>query len=155
MSDIFPAACCPRVSDVYIRGLHERPRANEGDEATPGERRSAFAKRQTPRRGGATDRRVAPIGHALGARLGEQRICAGGAGWPTRGRLIVFVDESGLSERPCRVSTWASKGETPILQYSFSWKQLLASLRARAQPCRMHLGISQIACHAELLRQRP
>jgi len=43
-----------------------------------------------------------------------------------QGRLIVFIDESGLSERPCRASTWAPKGETPVLQYSFSWKQLSA-----------------------------
>jgi transposase len=41
-----------------------------------------------------------------------------------QGRVIVFIDESGLSERPCRVRTWAPKGETPVLQYSFSWKQL-------------------------------
>ena len=40
------------------------------------------------------------------------------------GRTIVFVDESGLSERPTRVKTWAPKGQTPILQYSFNWKQL-------------------------------
>jgi transposase len=39
-------------------------------------------------------------------------------------RIIVFIDESGLSERPCRARTWAPKGQTPILQYSFSWKQL-------------------------------
>ena len=38
--------------------------------------------------------------------------------------MIVFIDESGLSERPCRARTWAPKGETPVLQYSFSWKQL-------------------------------
>jgi len=36
----------------------------------------------------------------------------------------VFVDESGLSERPTRVRTWAPKGETPVLQYHFNWKQL-------------------------------
>lgn len=41
-----------------------------------------------------------------------------------QGRIIVFIDESGLSERPCRARTWAPRGETPILQYSFSWKQL-------------------------------
>ncbi|MEJ0038621.1 MAG: transposase [Gammaproteobacteria bacterium] len=34
------------------------------------------------------------------------------------------MDESGLSERPCRARTWAPRGETPVLQYSFSWKQL-------------------------------
>jgi transposase len=40
------------------------------------------------------------------------------------GRTIVFIDESGLSERPTRVKTWAPKGQTPVLQYSFNWKQL-------------------------------
>lgn len=40
------------------------------------------------------------------------------------GRTIIFIDESGLSERPTRVKTWAPKGQTPILQYSFNWKQL-------------------------------
>jgi transposase len=42
------------------------------------------------------------------------------------GRTIVFVDETGLSERPTRVKTWAPKGHTPVLQYSFNWKQLSA-----------------------------
>jgi transposase len=41
-----------------------------------------------------------------------------------QGRIIVFIDESGLSERPCRARTWAPRGQTPVLQYSFSWKQL-------------------------------
>jgi len=40
------------------------------------------------------------------------------------GRVIVFVDESGLSERPTLVRTWAPKGQTPVIQYSFTWKQL-------------------------------
>jgi transposase len=40
------------------------------------------------------------------------------------GRTIVFIDESGLSERPTRVKTWAPKGQTPVLQYSFNWNQL-------------------------------
>ena len=43
-----------------------------------------------------------------------------------RGQTIVFIDESGLSERPTRVRTWAPRGETPVLQYSFSWHQLSA-----------------------------
>ena len=38
-----------------------------------------------------------------------------------QGRVIVFIDESGLSERPCRARTWAPKGETPVPQYRFSW----------------------------------
>lgn len=41
-----------------------------------------------------------------------------------QGRVIVFIDESGLSERPCRARTWAPRGQTPVLQYSFTWKQL-------------------------------
>jgi len=43
-----------------------------------------------------------------------------------QGQTIVFVDESGLSERPTRVRTWAPRGHTPVLQYSFSWHQLSA-----------------------------
>jgi len=43
-----------------------------------------------------------------------------------QGRTIVFVDESGLSERPHRVRTWAPRGQTPVLQFSFNWKCLSA-----------------------------
>ena len=39
------------------------------------------------------------------------------------GRTIVFIDESGLSQRPARVRTWAPKVQTPVLQYNFIWKQ--------------------------------
>ena len=38
----------------------------------------------------------------------------------------MFIDETGLSERPTRVKTWAPKACTPVLQYSFNWKQLSA-----------------------------
>src|SRR5262245_57960769 len=41
-----------------------------------------------------------------------------------RGQTIVFVDESGLSERPHRYRTWAPRGQTPVLQYHFRWKTL-------------------------------
>ncbi len=40
------------------------------------------------------------------------------------GRLIVFVDESGLSTKPTRVRTWAPRGQTPLLQETFNWKSL-------------------------------
>ena len=43
-----------------------------------------------------------------------------------QGRTIVFIDEFGVSERPHRVRTWAPRGKTPILQYSFTWNQLSA-----------------------------
>jgi transposase len=41
-------------------------------------------------------------------------------------RTIVFIDESGLSQRPHRCRTWAPRGETPVLQYHFNWKTLSA-----------------------------
>jgi transposase len=40
------------------------------------------------------------------------------------GRTIVFVDESGLSQRPHRCRTWAPRGKTPVLQYHFNWKTI-------------------------------
>ena len=36
--------------------------------------------------------------------------------------MIVFIDESGLSQQPHRVRTWAPRGQTPVLQYHFNWK---------------------------------
>ena len=33
-----------------------------------------------------------------------------------QGRIIVFIDESGLSERPTQVRGWAPRGQTPVLQ---------------------------------------
>ena len=41
-------------------------------------------------------------------------------------QTLVFVDESGLSERPHRCRTWAPKGQTPVLQYHFNWNRLSA-----------------------------
>jgi hypothetical protein len=40
--------------------------------------------------------------------------------------VIVSADESGLSQRPHRVRTWAPRGKTPVLQYCFNWKSLSA-----------------------------
>jgi transposase len=42
------------------------------------------------------------------------------------GRTIVFIDESGLSELPSVARTWSLRGQTPVLQHSFTWKQLSA-----------------------------
>lgn len=42
------------------------------------------------------------------------------------GRVIVFIDESGLSQRPARKRTWAPEGETPVLEFNFNWKKLSA-----------------------------
>jgi len=41
--------------------------------------------------------------------------------------MIVFVDESGLSQRPHRCRMWAPRGQTPVLDYNFdyfNWKSL-------------------------------
>lgn len=38
----------------------------------------------------------------------------------------MFVDESGLTERPNRYRTWSPRGQTPVLQYHFNWKRLSA-----------------------------
>jgi transposase len=43
-----------------------------------------------------------------------------------KGQTIVFVDESGLSERPHRCRTWAPRGQTPVLQFHFNWKTISA-----------------------------
>ena len=40
------------------------------------------------------------------------------------GRTIVFIDESGLSERPSISRTWAPKGQTPQLTFNFNWGKL-------------------------------
>ena len=41
-------------------------------------------------------------------------------------RVIVFVDESGFSQRPARKRTWAPRGPTPILEFNFNWKRISA-----------------------------
>jgi putative transposase len=40
--------------------------------------------------------------------------------------LIVFIDETGISERPTRVRTWAPKGQTPVIQFHFNWNHVSA-----------------------------
>src|SRR6202521_1456586 len=70
-----------------------------------------------------------PAGRALGG--GEKIINAGRRGGGRRqkkaknqDRIIVFIDESGLSERPHRCRIWAPRGHTQMLQYHFNWKTL-------------------------------
>lgn len=56
--------------------------------------------------------------------------------------MIVFIDESGLSERPTRVRTWAPKGQTPIIQFHFNWKHLsmIAGVSLTNAYFRLHPG---------------
>jgi transposase len=57
-------------------------------------------------------------------------------------RLMVFVDESGVSERPTRVCTWGLKGQTPVVQFHFNWHQLslIAGLHFSGMCFRLHNG---------------
>ena len=69
-------------------------------------------------------------------------------------RLIVFVDESGLSERPTRERTWAPKGRTPVIQFHFNWKQLsmIAGLTIAQCVFRLHEGAIRSAQLVEFLK---
>jgi transposase len=40
------------------------------------------------------------------------------------GRTIIFVGESGLTQKPHRRRTWAPRGQTPVLFRHFNWKNL-------------------------------
>jgi hypothetical protein len=37
---------------------------------------------------------------------------------------MVFIDESGLNQKPRRVRTWAPRGKPPVLEFDFNWKKL-------------------------------
>ena len=58
------------------------------------------------------------------------------------GRLIVFIDESGLSQRPTRVRTWALKGHSPVVQFCFNWDHVsvIAGMHFRGVCFRIHEG---------------
>lgn len=52
------------------------------------------------------------------------------------------MDESGISERPTRVRTWAPKGQTPIIQFHFNWTHVsvIAGLTRTNCLFRLHEG---------------
>ena len=54
----------------------------------------------------------------------------------------MFIDESGVSERPTRVRTWGLRGETPIVQFHFNWHQLslIAGMHFTGLCFRLHEG---------------
>jgi hypothetical protein len=58
------------------------------------------------------------------------------------GRLIVFIDESGLSQRPTRVRTWALKGHSPVVQFCFDWDHvsIIAGMHLAGVTFRLHDG---------------
>jgi len=71
-----------------------------------------------PFRAGARARRVGDPAVETAALAGSKKNAL------KQARTIVFMDESGLSEQPTRVRTWAPRGETPVLQYHFNWHPL-------------------------------
>jgi len=40
------------------------------------------------------------------------------------GATLLYVDESGFSEKPKIVRTWAPRGQTPLLRHNFNWTTL-------------------------------
>jgi len=54
----------------------------------------------------------------LQALASSKKNCKRRRGW------LVFVDEAGFSQKPSVRSTWAPRGETPILNHSFNWKKM-------------------------------
>jgi transposase len=69
-------------------------------------------------------------------------------------RLIVFIDESGLSERPTRARTWAKRGHTPIIQFHFNWTHIsvIAGLTRTSCMFRLHKGSIKKEQHVEFLQ---
>lgn len=58
---------------------------------------------------------------------------------------MVFVDESGDSERPSRIKTWGIRSETPVVQFHFNWHQLslIAGMHFNGVCFRLHDGTRQ------------
>jgi transposase len=55
--------------------------------------------------------------------------------------LLIFLDESGFSERPSVRRTWAPRGETPILVAPFNWKRLSAIASLITTPSARRVGL--------------
>ena len=71
--------------------------------------------------------------------LGSRALAGGKKKARCRGATIVFLDESGFSQRPPVRRTWAPRGQTPVLIHrQRSWQQLSAigALSYRATPHR-------------------
>ena len=58
---------------------------------------------------------------------------------------IVFLDESGISERPPVRRTWAPRGKTPVVHHPFNWKKLsicsAIAYRWDGRRCRLYFRI--------------
>jgi len=59
--------------------------------------------------------------------VATRRLAAHKKGALATGQTLVFVDESGFSQRPTLRRTWARRGQTPTLREHFNWKRLSAA----------------------------
>ncbi len=83
------------------------------------EKRPTGARNARPeRRASATKSGSAPGSARPGSALKKAQ---------NEGRTLVFIDESGLSQKPHRCRTWAPRGQTPVLQFNFNWEKLSVS----------------------------
>lgn len=57
------------------------------------------------------------------------------------GRRLIFLDESGFSERPSVRRTWSPRGQTPILTLPFNWKRLSAIAALITSAAARHVGL--------------
>lgn len=55
--------------------------------------------------------------------------------------LLIFLDESGFSERPSVRRTWSPRGHTPILIAPFNWKRLSAIATLITTPSARQVGL--------------
>jgi transposase len=55
--------------------------------------------------------------------------------------LLIFLDESGFSERPSVRRTWSPRGQTPILIAPFNWKRLSAIASLITTPAARRVGL--------------
>jgi transposase len=60
------------------------------------------------------------------SRLESREVAAHQKGALRRGATIVFLDESGFTQRPSVRSTWAPRGRTPVVQDRCNWQRLSA-----------------------------
>jgi transposase len=58
-----------------------------------------------------------------------------------RRSLLIFLDESGFSERPSVRRTWAPRGKTPVLVLPFNWKRLAAIASLITTPAARRVGL--------------
>ena len=82
-----------------------------------------------------------------------------------RAATLVFYDEGGFSLKPSVRSTWAPRGQTPLLRHKFNWKRLHATANVVCQPdgsaCDLFLSVQEqaiaedaVSAHLNALHQQ-